>query len=302
VAQLSRILPIDSPEASHEEVLTILTLTSPDLITFPISSALKIIMDLYSGEYPGYRACNTEYHDLKHTIETYLTMARLIHGATVEKHHFSDRQIVLGLISALLHDAGYIQTDDDLDGTGAKYTATHVKRSMDFIGRHADDFKLTGDEVEICQSMVLGTDLAIDFYSIEFPSGQIGLLGKMLGTADLVAQMAERTYLEKLVALYTEFDEGGVGDYRDEIDLLKKTIGFYDFIKTRMKNIFDSVDRFLKSHFSVRWEIDSNLYEDAMEAQVQYLRKSLEIPGFKPFAHFKRFKALQKVRETYEEK
>ncbi len=300
MAQLSRILSIDSPEASHEEVLTILSLTSPELITQPISSALKLVSDLYSGEYPGYQACNTEYHDLKHTIETYLAMARLIHGATVEKHHFSERQIVLGLISALLHDAGYIQTDDDLDGTGAKYTATHVKRSMDFIGRHADDFELAGEEVEICQSMVLCTDLATDFDSIDFPSGQIDLLGKMLGTADLVAQMADRTYLEKLVALYTEFDEGGVGDYADEVDLLENTIGFHDFIKNRMKNVLHSVDRFLKPHFCVRWEIDSNLYEDAMEAQIQYLRKSLEIPGFKPFAHFRRINLLKKVREIYE--
>jgi len=302
VVQLSKILPIDSPEASHEEVLIILMQISSELKTPPLSAALKIVMDLYSGEYPGYRACNTEYHDLKHTIETYLAMARLIHGATVEKHHFSKRPIVLGLISALLHDAGYIQTDDDLDGTGAKYTATHVKRSMDFIGRHADDFKLTGDEVEICQSMVLCTDLAADIDTIVFPSEQTAFLGKMLGTADLVAQMADRTYLEKLAALYKEFEEGGVGDYADEVDLLKKTIGFYDFIKGRMKTVLDSVDTFLKPHFWVRWKIDSNLYQDAMEAQIQYLRKSLETPGFRPFDHFKRFKVLEKVRETYDEK
>lgn len=297
--QLSTLLPVDTPAASHEEVLTILKLTAPELIPLPISSALKIVMDLYSGEYPGYRACNTQYHDLKHTIETYLAMARLIHGTAVEKQYFSERLIVLGLISALLHDAGYIQTEDDLDGTGAKYTATHVKRSMDFIGRHADDLKLTGNEVETCQSMVLCTDLAADIDSIEFPSEQIALLGKMLGTADLVAQMADRTYLEKLTALYTEFDEGGVGDYADEVDLLKKTVGFYDFTKSRMKNVLDSVDRFLKSHFCARWKIDSNLYEDAMAAQIQYLRKSLESPGFEPIAHFRRFKVLEKVREAY---
>ena len=75
MVQLSKILSIDSPEASHEEVLIILMQISPELETPPISSALKIVMDLYSGEYPGYRACNTEYHDLKHTIETYLAMA-----------------------------------------------------------------------------------------------------------------------------------------------------------------------------------------------------------------------------------
>ena len=84
--------------------------------------------------------------------------------------------------------------------------------------------------------MILCTDLSADISAIDFSSDAIGLLGKMLGTVDLLAQMADRTYLEKLLFLYHEFSEARVGDYKDEIDLLRKTVIFYDFIDRRLKN------------------------------------------------------------------
>jgi len=70
---------------------------------------------------------------LRHTTDTFLAMARMIHGATLEGETFSERHINLGLIAALLHDSGYIQSESDLQGTGAKYTASHVQRSIDFL-------------------------------------------------------------------------------------------------------------------------------------------------------------------------
>jgi hypothetical protein len=78
---------------------------------------------IFAGRYPGYSKCNTRYHDLEHTTDTFLAMARLIHGA-VEAGRAIDRHMVLpGLVGTLLHDIGYIQTDGDRAGTGAKYTA-----------------------------------------------------------------------------------------------------------------------------------------------------------------------------------
>ena len=39
------------------------------------------ILKLFSGNYPGYRRCNTFYHDLNHTMDCLLVTAKLIHGA-----------------------------------------------------------------------------------------------------------------------------------------------------------------------------------------------------------------------------
>jgi len=92
-------------------------------------------------------------------------------------------------------------------GTGSKYTANHVQRSMDFILNHGTELKLSHKEVATCQNMILCTDLGLNISTIDFPSAEVELLSKMLGAADLLAQMADRTYLEKLLFLYYEYKE-----------------------------------------------------------------------------------------------
>ena len=131
--QIPDLIRMDFPEDVLKEVLVILDMISPGCNTTPVRFAFNQTISLFNGSFPGYRACNTEYHDLHHTINTFIAMARLIHGAVLQGKTFTDRQISLGLTTALLHDTGYIQEECDRQGTGAKYTASHVKRSMDFL-------------------------------------------------------------------------------------------------------------------------------------------------------------------------
>jgi len=297
--QLSDLVETNSPDAVLKEVQVILDSISPDFNDTPIHFIFSLTVKLFKGNYPGYRACNTEYHDLHHTIDTFLAMARLIHGAMIEGTGFTDRQITLGLISALLHDAGYIQEKHDRGGTGSKYTADHVRRSMDFVLRHGAELGLSDEEMMACRTMILFTDLAVDISSIEFPSAKVELLGKMLGTADLLAQMADRTYLEKLLFLYHEFKEANVGGYEGEVDLLRKTVGFYDFISQRLQKTLDATDRFMTSHFASRWDIQTNLYHEAIEKQRNYLRQILGVLDGDPRDNLKRGEIVHKVREKY---
>ena len=247
--QLYNLIPTDSPQDVLDEVIVILDLISPDFDTAPVTSAFNTAVSLYQGRYPEYRSCNTEYHDLHHTIDTFLAMARLIHGGVLDGEIFTNRHITLGLITALLHDAGYIQEEHDKEGTGSKYTANHVQRSMDFLERHGSELGLSYEEIADGRAIILCTDLAVDISTIVFTSVKVELLGKMLGTADLLAQMADRKYLEKLLFLYHEFKEAGIGGYQDEVDLLRKTLAFYDFIAQRLKTTLDATDRFMASHF-----------------------------------------------------
>lgn len=297
--QLADLLDMKSPEAVLREVRIILKLIDPDYNIIPVRFAFFSTIELYNGSFPGYRACNTEYHDLHHITDTFLTMSRLIHGAMIEHTAFTDRQIILGLISALFHDAGYIQEEHDLEGTGSKYTASHVQRSMYFILKHGTELGLSDKEIIACQNMILCTDLAVDITSIEFPSPNVELLGKMLGATDLLAQMADRTYLEKLLFLYHEFKEAKVGGYEGEVDFLRKTIGFYDFISQRLKNTLDATDRFMASHFASRWDIQTNLYHDAIEKQRSYLLQILGVPDSDPRDNLRRGEIVQKVCKKY---
>jgi hypothetical protein len=294
--QLYNLIPMDSPQDVLDEGIVILDLISPDFDTAPVTSAFNMAVKLYGGKYPGYRVCNTEYHDLQHTIDTFLAMVRLIHGAVLDGETLTNRHITLGLILALLHDAGYIQEEHDMDGTGSKHAANHVQRSMDFLERHGSALGLSDDEITEGRAIILCTDLAVDISSVEFTSTEVELLGKILGSADILAQMADRTYLEKLLFLYHEFKEAEIGDYASELDLLQKTLAFYDFIAQRLKTTLDATDRFGNSHFASRWGTHANLYHVAIENQRNYLKQILEMQGSDPRDQLKRSGIVDKVR------
>ncbi len=297
--QLYNLIPMDSPDDVLNEVIVILNLISPDFDAIPVTSAFNMTVTLYRGKYPGYRSCNTEYHDLRHTTDTFLAMARLIHGAVLDGETFTDRHIGLGLITALFHDAGYIQEEHDKDGTGSKHTANHVQRSMDFLERHGSELGLSYEEIIEGLTIILCTDLTADISTVEFTSIKVELFGKMLGSADLLAQMADRTYLEKLLFLYYEFKEAGISGYESEVDLLQKTLAFYDFITQRLKTTLDATDRFMDSHFTSRWGTHSNLYRVAIAKQRNYLKQILEIQDSDPRDHLKRGGIVDKIRREF---
>jgi len=295
------LVKMDSPEAVLDEVLTILRLISPDFDVAPVMSVFMTTIDLYEGRYTGYKACNTQYHDLNHITDTFLAMARLIHGAVVEQNPLAEDEITLGLMAALLHDAGYIQKSNDHRGTGSKYTTVHVLRSMAFFRAYGQGYGLSEKDIEAGRAMILCTDLSVDMAAVLFASSRVELLGKMLGAADLLAQMSDRKYLEKLLYLYYEFEEGRVAGYASELDILHKTLGFYDIVSQRLQTTLDGVDRFMLPHLKTRWDIHVDLYQQAIQNQKDYLARILALPHSDPRQFLRRDGIVAKVREQFGE-
>ena len=296
---ISKLLAIGSSEEILSEVLEILKRISSDFNTQPILNVFDMAQRLYGGKFSGYRACNTGYHDLRHAIEAFLAMSRIIHGAVLDNQSFSERQIITALIAAILHDVGYIQEESDTRGTGAKYKGVHEQRSMDFLSHHGFEFGLSDDEIAAGRMIIKCTDMDTDITAIAFPSPQIELLGKLLGTADLMAQLAEQTYLEKLLYLYYECEEAGVGDYESEVDILRKAINFYDLFEARLRTTLDGVNRFMQLHFASRWGIHQDLYLEAINKHKDYLLKILSIPDSDPRDHLKQGGIVQKVHQIH---
>jgi hypothetical protein len=297
--QLSTLVKMESPEAVHKEALHILKMINPEFDADRIGRIFKFTVDLYSGQLPEYKACNTDYHNLRHITDTYLAMARLLHGAQLNDARFSEREIVLGLISALMHDTGMIQEASDMDGTGAKHTQDHVKLSMEFVEKHAESLFLASQEVTDMRDMILCTDLMADITSINFSSPKVELLGKILGTADLIAQMADRTYLEKLLFLYHEFREAEMGDFKNEVDFLYQTLNFFDISYKRFRDTLDDVSRFVVPHFEARWDISENLYILSVNNQRKYLEKIMADKKISVYQELKRDNIVQKVRDKF---
>jgi hypothetical protein len=108
------------------------------------------------------------------------------------------------------------------------------------------------------------------------------LVGHLLGTADMIAQMADRCYLEKCRdRLYAEFVVGGVAlpfsggnpqvKYASGLDLLRQTPDFVmDVRKNRLDGTFGGAYRYLEILYGGR-----NPYMEAIDRNVEYLRQVL---------------------------
>src|SRR5512135_2759587 len=169
-------------------------------------------------------------------------MARLVDGyerSRVAAEPISERDFGLGVVTALFHDVGYLRLDSDvpLAANGAEYTKIHVSRGAEFLRRFLPKLGMS-DLAEIAAALIHFTGFEKPIASIQVPAPVYRLLGNLLGTADLIAQMADRCYLEKCRdRLYPEFvlgdvalshtEEGGLKVvYGSGLDILRQTPEF----------------------------------------------------------------------------
>jgi hypothetical protein len=274
--QASLLFSEKDPQIVLDEVKTTALMMFPEFDFKRVSGVFEDVVRLFKGLYPGYRKCNTQYHDLEHTADTLLAMVRLIHGAMINEVSFSEKSVELGLISALFHDTGYIQSINDDVGTGAKFTASHIKRSTAFMEEYFLQRAYSGEDFEFCREILKCTGLNVNMNASQFINVENEMLGKILGTADLLGQMSDRTYLEKLPFLYHEFKEGKVEGYESELDLIERTPKFLKMTMDRFEDELSGVYKYMRDHFRVRWGIDEDLYMTALEETLQYLNYILE--------------------------
>jgi len=293
---LSDLIDMNSPESVLKEVKNILGMMFHKPSYGEIEQAFADMVRLFNGEYPGYRRCTTPYHDFKHTTDTMLAMARLMHGAILEGHSLTGPQVSLGLMCALMHDTGYIQKEEDTKGTGAKYTCSDTARSIEFMEAYLTDRGLMGEQFAPYADILTCASLETRVAELSFSSPAVELLCKLLGTADLMAQMADRIYIEKLAHLYKEFQEAEVAGYADELDLLRKTKDFYEMVKERLRGEFDWVCDYVQNHFKERWGINRNLYIEAIESNIGYLTYILESHERNYRNHLRRDNVMRSVK------
>jgi len=84
--------------------------------------------------------------------------------------------------------------------------------------------------------------------------------------------MADKSYIDKLVDLYEEFSEAGIGNYENHLDLLKKTGDFSEVMKRRLKEDLGDCSSYMMVHFKERHGISMDLYKKEMEENLIYLK------------------------------
>ncbi len=237
-----------------------------------LQQALETTRRLFEGAFPGYRACNSEYHDLRHTLSVVLAVARLADGYNLERPPLAEPLFQGLLLATCLHDTGYLQESWDTEGTGAKYASKHEQRSIAFMNRHHRAFGVPPEELPVLTRFIQATDLKQPFIQIPFHEPQERDAGALLATADLLGQMSDRDYLEKLLFLYYEFKEAGIPGFQTEYDVLRKTGDFYVLARKRLKASYLSLYSLARAHFRERHGVDANLYMIAISRQLRYLR------------------------------
>ncbi len=272
-AQISLILNQENPESVLTEVKRIFTYYYGRNYLKIVKNTFHLIKNLFSGKFPGYQACNTEYHDLCHTMDAFIAAVRLIDGKNIFEKPFPVKIAVDLLLASLFHDTGYIQENGDKTGTGAKYTRIHVGRSIQFLQKNRVLFGINMDDAGLISKIISCTGLNAECDNMCFQNEEEIKAGAILGTADLIGQMADRNYLEKLLFLYYEFKEASISGYNTQFDILKNTLSFYDQTKKRLDGSFKKAYTYAFYHFKERYQIPRNLYMDSIEKHIGYLKE-----------------------------
>jgi len=267
------------PRHTRDEIGRIFHNLYPESTDTAIALAIEDAARLFRGEYPGYGACDTGYHDLQHTLDVTLAMARIMggfirqgHGPLIDADLFS-----FGIAGALFHDAGYIRRSSDRRHLyGAEYTKIHVSRGGRFLRDYLGKIGLERF-ASAAAPTVHFTGYELPPQNIRVPAPVFRLIGNMLGSADIIAQMSDRCYLEKCYErLYPEFVLGGIDRRTEEDgaehfvfasaeDLLFHTPQFYH---TAMKRLHQQLDAMMR--FAADASQSRNLYVEEAEKNVRY--------------------------------
>lgn len=235
------------------------------------------VVRMFRGEYPGYAPIKTLYHDLRHTMDVFLCSVRLMHGMHVSGVRLTDEEMTIVMIAALMHDIGYAQPLGEETGTGAQHTKSHIYRGIEFAGHYIAARGFSPSLAAPMKFILCCTDPAVTISEIKFPDERIRMLGQLVGTADLTGQMADRTYLEKLLFLYLEFKEAQFGGYQNIYDLLCKTRDFYEFTRKRLDTGLGGIYNNLAFHFKDWYGIENNYYLESIEKNIAYLSSVTEL-------------------------
>ncbi len=229
---------------------------------------------IFSGEYPGFVIGGVKYHDLRHTFSVVLATIRLFHGLYHEQTHLPDDIIFQGLLSAYFHDSGMLPQSSDNHQPNSNYSKNHEERSKSVLKRYLDFNFMPAHYDDNCNTLIEYTNLDWDPKDAKSNDPQLRLCGQVIGSADLLAQMSDRYYLESLPLLFHEHQDGGIDKHSSAIDLMRNTLEFHEnVIKKRLEGTLGNLAPAMQTHFQKRWQIDRNLYLENITLNLNYLRK-----------------------------
>jgi hypothetical protein len=236
---------------------------------------------MFAGGYQGYRGIDMRYHDFEHTLQATVCLIDILQG----RHRagaepvLSSRDGELAVMAALLHDAGFLKRSDDPEGTGAKYTLVHERRSCEFARSYLPTLGVKPEELDDVCAAISCTGPRNRIAAHEFRRPEARMIACILMTADYLAQMSAADYPAKLQVLYREFEEafdfeGVPADkrpYQGVRELFLKTPDFWTkFVRPMLENEADGVFKYLSNTGQ------ANPYLEAVETNMVEIRRLVQ--------------------------
>lgn len=241
----------------------------------------------FTGRFADYQAIDARYHDFEHTLQGTLCLARLLHGRHLAgaKPVMTEQAFELALLAILFHDTGYLKKRDDTEGTGAKYTLTHVARSADFAREFLATKGRPAADIDAIRNMISCTGVNANLRSIPFGSELERILGFALATADILGQMSAHDYVDKLPVLHQEFIEAARHDgrkaarlaaYATPEELMRNTPSFWEnYVLPKITDDFGGLHRFL----NVPYPDGPNQYLERVQKNLDRIHRELPVVG-----------------------
>jgi hypothetical protein len=273
------------PAAVAAEIIRLYHGLFPHASARPFERAFTHLARAYDGGDLSYWPCDTEYHDIQHVLDVTLAMARLMDGYQKGRTNGSRSKgdealrpelFVGGALAALFHDFGYLRSRSDRRHQfGAEYTIGHVSRGATFVRRYMRELGYDENLARLAATLLHFTGYERKAETIRIGAGLPRRLGQMMGTADIIAQMSDRCYLEKCRnRLFPEFVLGRLGAPRraqklplfaSGDELVAKTPGFFENAMKRLDVQLGRCHQYAARHFG-----GENLYLDAVHRNVSY--------------------------------
>jgi hypothetical protein len=282
------------------EVHRLVQQIAPGHDTCHIDQAFTLIDEACQGRLPGYQSLQTPYHDQIHVMEVVLCGTRLLHGLHLAGQPVDRLTIDACIVGMLLHDSGYLMNDAEAQGsagTGAQFTPVHVVRGVVFAETQLVSV-LPQALLSATGNVILATDHRAIAELPEFSSPAESLAARVASTADLLGQMASREYLERLLLLYSEFQEGGIEFFTNVHDLLEKTGEFYRFMQVRLGGELGNLAPYLVLHFRQDQGVERNYYLESIQRNIDYLSRVVQEVPARRYAQLKRGGIVERALDT----
>lgn len=229
--------------------------------------------------------CNALYHNVEHTILVTLVGQEILRSKYMTEGNVSREDWLQVIVALLCHDIGYVKGVCSQDKLSDRLYATGTERGYIFLPKgttdaslmpyHVDRGKLFVEEQFSRRDLIDITTVQALIELTRFPVPTIPVYQEtdnypgLVRAADLIGQLSDPRYLQKIPALFYEFEEIGMNQslgYHNPHDLRNGYPNFfwnvvYRYIQTGLQHLEVTVEgqQMIANLYANVWEVEREI-------------------------------------------